>query len=284
MEQLIKGKPIATKIKEKTALEVEKLKKAGIHPKLAVVLVGDDKPSQIYVRKKKQAAEKAGIEFVMLEIEEKISQDELISKIIEIQKDDNICGLIVQLPLPEHLYTPAVLNAIDPKIDVDCLTDINLGKLVMKTNFMVPPTPGAVMTILKELGVDLPGKNATILGMGALVGKPLAIMLMNERCSVTVCNSATRDTAEKCLNADIIVSGVGKKDLVRGNMVSPRTIVIDTGICFENNQMYGDVNVEEIAQAGAFVTPTPSGVGPITVARLLWNTILCAKKIHNLKN
>ena len=148
----------------------------------------------------------------------------------------------------------------------------------MNTHHTTPPTPGAVITILEELAVELRGKNVTIIGTGALVGKPLAIILMNKGASVTTCNSKTKNIKEKCLAADIIVTGVGKKDLLRDDMVSAGAIVIDTGIAFENGKVYGDVNVAEVAEKAAFVTPTPGGVGPITVALLLWNTVLCAEK------
>lgn len=279
---LINGKEIAKKINDKTAKAVIGLKKQGITPKLAVVLVGADKPSQTYVRKKGKKAQKVGMDFDLYELPEDIKQEKLIKKIKEIQKDRALNGLIVQLPLPEHLYTTDVLNTIDHKIDIDCLTDVNLGKLVMKTNYMVPPTPGAVMSILHELNVDLVGKNVTIIGVGALVGKPLAIMMTNERASVTTCNSATRDTKEKCLNSDIVVTGVGKKDILRGDMVKKGAIIIDTGVSFEDGKMYGDVNVEEVLAKNTQVTPTPGGAGPITVARLLKNTVICCKKNNNL--
>lgn len=276
---LINGKQIAEKVNQRTAELVAILKKKNIIPKLAVILVGEDKPSQTYVRKKGESAKKTGFDFTLYELPKNIKQDELIKKIKKIQQDKKLTGLIVQLPLPEHLYATEVLNAIKPEIDVDCLTDVNLGKLVMKTNYIVPPTPGAVMSILHDLNVDLIGKNITIIGAGALVGKPLAIMMMNERASVTTCNSKTKDTKEKCLQADIIVTGVGKKDLLRGDMVKKDAIVIDTGVDFESGKMYGDVNVEEVLKKASFVTPTPGGVGPITVARLLLNTAICAEKL-----
>jgi methylenetetrahydrofolate dehydrogenase (NADP+) / methenyltetrahydrofolate cyclohydrolase len=279
MGNLIDGKLIAKKIREKTTARVAELKQKGITPKLAVVLVGDDKPSHTYVGKKGKAAEKCGMEFDLHGIESLIQTDDLIEKLIEIQTDKKLSGIIVQLPLPEHIDTNAVLNEIKPEFDVDCLTDINLGKIVMKTNFMVPPTPGAVMSILHDLGIkDLVGKNVTLIGAGPLVGKPLTIMMMNERASVTTCNSKTRDTKEKCLSADIIVTGVGKYNILRGDMVAEGVIVIDTGVDFSEGRMTGDVNVEEVKEKAAWVTPTPGGVGPITVARLLWNTILCAQK------
>lgn len=275
---LINGKAIADKILKKTAELIRRLNQQGVTSKLEVILVGNDKASATYVQKKSEAARKIGIDFELRELPDDIAQDELVNAIHAIQANANLSGLIVQLPLPEHLYTPEVLNAINPEIDVDCLTNENLGRLVMKTNFLVPPTPGAVMTILHELNVSVIGKNVTIIGVGALVGKPLAIMMMNERASVMTCNSATINMKEKCLNSDIIVTGVGKKNILRGDMVSVGTIVIDTGVDFVDGKMYGDVNVPEVSAKASHVTPTPGGVGPITVARLLWNTVLCANK------
>jgi methylenetetrahydrofolate dehydrogenase (NADP+) / methenyltetrahydrofolate cyclohydrolase len=273
---LINGKTIAKKINEKTAERVAELKEKGIDIKLAVVLVGDDAPSEKYVKRKGKKAEKVGIDFALHRFPADIKKEELVKNIKEIQKE-NLSGMIVQLPLPEPLYTDEVLNAIDPSIDVDCLTNENLGKLVMKTSKIAPPTPGAVMSVLKDLKINLVGKDVTIIGMGALVGKPLAIMMANKKASITTCNSSTKNIKEKCLKADIIVTGVGKKDILTADMVSKNTIVIDTGICFEDNKMYGDVDVEEVNKKASFVTPTPGGIGPITVARLLKNTVICAE-------
>ena len=271
------GKPIAESILATTAQEVELCKKEGIAPAMAVILVGEDKPSHTYVRKKKEAAERVGIDCTIYELPEHITQDELLATLQEIQSNPDLHGLIVQLPLPKHLDTNTLLNAIDPKKDIDCLTNVNLGKLVMKDELIIPPTPGAVMSVLESINIEPAGKNVTIIGVGALVGKPLAIILMNKRASVTTCNSATRDTKEKCLAADIIVTGVGKKDTLRGDMVKKDAIVIDTGVDFEDGKMYGDVHVQEIDEKGARVTPTPGGIGPITVVRLLYNTVACAK-------
>jgi len=277
MGQLIDGKAIAKKINDQTAARVTAFRQKGLTPKLAVVLVGEDPASRTYVRNKGKAAAQVGLEFALHEIDGSISTGALLEKVLEMQQDEALSGLIVQLPLPDHVDTDAILNVIDPKLDVDCLTDVNIGKLMMKTSTIVPPTPGAVMSILGELKVDVVGKNVTIIGVGPLVGKPLAIMLMNARASVTTCNSKTRDTKEKCLAADIIVTGVGKKDVLRGDMVRSGAIVIDTGVDFVDGKMCGDVNVAEVIAKADYVTPTPGGVGPITVARLLWNTIFCAE-------
>ena len=281
MGTLIDGKAIAEKIRASVALEVKKLKKKNIKPKLGVILVGNDKPSQTYVNKKQQAAEIAGIDFVLKKFPASVSKNKLVAEIKNIQKKEKLSGLIIQLPLPEKLYISEVINAVDSSIDVDCLTDTNIGKLVMRTNYIFPPTPFAVITILKELNFSLIGKNITIIGMGALVGKPLAIILANEGASVITCNSRTRDIKEKCLMADVIVTGVGKKDLLRGDMVKQGAIIIDTGIVFENGKMYGDANRAKVLPKSSYFTPTPGGVGPITVALLLQNTVLCAK--HNAK-
>ncbi|MFA7654166.1 MAG: bifunctional 5,10-methylenetetrahydrofolate dehydrogenase/5,10-methenyltetrahydrofolate cyclohydrolase [Candidatus Magasanikbacteria bacterium] len=280
MGQLIDGKLIAQKIETEVALQVADLKKQKITPTLAVILVGDDKPSQTYVRRKGEAAQRLGINFILEKFPTETTTEQLLKIIKKIQKTKNLSGLIVQLPLPKHIDTSTVLNAIDPKFDVDCLTNINIGQMVMNTNIVMPPTPGAVLAILENLKIDLIGKNITIIGMGPLVGKPLAILLMNARASVTTCNSRTKDTKAKCLTADVIITGVGKKDILRGDMVSPGAIVIDTGVEFVDGKMYGDVNVAEVLQKADWVTPTPGGVGPITVAKLLWNTVVCAENIN----
>lgn len=275
---LIDGKAIAKKINDQTAGRVAALQKKGLTPKLAVVLVGADPASQTYVKNKGRAAKQAGLEFALHEIDDAISTVDLRAKILELQQDKELSGIIVQLPLPKQIDVDAVLNAIDLDLDVDCLTDVNIGKLVMKTSAILPPTPGAVMSILAELKVNLIGKNVTIIGVGPLVGKPLAIMMINARASVTTCNSKTRDTKEKCLAADIIITGIGKKDTLRGDLVRAGAIVIDTGVDFVDGKMYGDVNVAEVSKKAAWVTPTPGGVGPITVAHLLANTVTLAEK------
>jgi len=273
---LIDGKAIAKTIHKKTAEKAKELKKQGISPKLAVVLIGDDRPSQLYVKKKMQAAERVGIEFELHNFPNDIYEDRILQKLRDIQEDSTLTGLIVQLPIPEHFY-PHVINAVRSELDVDCLTETNLGKLLMQTNTIVPPTPGAALAILESLKMDIQGKNITIVGTGVLVGKPLAVMLMNLGASVTTCNVHTTDVKEKCLQADILISAVGKKDLIRGDMVKSGAVVIDAGVDFENNQMFGDVNVEEVSEKASYLTPTPGGVGPLTVAQLLWNTVVCAE-------
>jgi methylenetetrahydrofolate dehydrogenase (NADP+)/methenyltetrahydrofolate cyclohydrolase len=245
--------------------------------------VGDDTASERYVMKKETAAKAIGLEFALHRLPKNISKLDLIHAIKELQSDTRLSGMIVQLPLPEPLYTSDVLSAVEPALDVDCLTDTNMGKLMMKTATLVPPTAGAVTAILDHMRVDTRGKKVTIIGTGALVGKPLAIMMMNAGATVTTCNSKTRDLPSECLSADIIVTGVGKKNLLTGNMLKENTIVIDTGIDFYKGKMYGDVDMSSVKKVTGYVTPTPGGVGPITVANLLLNTVICAERKNSKK-
>lgn len=282
MGKIIDGKKIAAKIENELIEQIQKLKEQNIVPKLCVIYVGNDAPSKTYIRRKQEAAERIGIDFKLFTFPSDILKTKLIGQIVSIQKIEKPSGLIVQLPLPGHLYTPEVLNAIDPKIDVDCLTDVNQGKLLMQTNFLEPPTPAAVMAILKETKVNPKGKVVTILGTGQLVGKPLSTMLTNAEATVIACNSKTKNIKQKCLEADIIVTAVGKCKLLTADMVKKGTIVIDTGIVFKEHKMYGDVDFESVKKKAKFITPTPGGVGPITVAILLYNTLICAKKIWKI--
>lgn len=281
MNYLIDGKQIASTVLAKVEAQTVVLKRHNIIPKLVVVLVGNDQPSHTYVRRKQMAAEKCGIAFQLELLPESISQTDLIDRLNLIQTDPALSGLIVQLPLPEQLYTPTVLNAIQPQFDVDCLTHVNLGRLMMKDAPWQPPTPAACLEIIKSLGMDVVGKNVILIGVGALVGKPLAVILMNARASVTTINRTTKDVVKKCLEADFIITGVGKADTVTGNMVKPGAVVIDAGVCFVNGVMRGDANVDEIV-THAYITPTPGGVGPITVAKLLANTITAAARQNHL--
>jgi methylenetetrahydrofolate dehydrogenase (NADP+)/methenyltetrahydrofolate cyclohydrolase len=276
MSTLIDGNALAETILEHVQKKVNTLKKSGVTPKLAVVLIGDDKPSKTYTKKKGQAARKVGIDFSLYTFDKKISAEEFQAAITDIQSDRSLSGLIIQLPMPDAFY-PRMINLIRPEIDIDCLTETNLGKLTMETHSIVPPTPGAVLSILESLDVDIPEKNVTIVGTGVLVGKPLATMMMNLGASVSTCNKFTKNTKEKCLEADILISAVGKKNLIRGDMVKPGAIVIDAGVDFEKNQMFGDINMEEVKKKAAYLTPTPGGVGPLTVARLLLNTVICSE-------
>ena len=276
---LIDGRQLAKEIRHATKEEVA-LISATKRPTLAVVLVGDDKPSHTYVRTKQRAAKKAGIGFSLTTLPQTATKEDIIESIASIQTDPDITGLICQLPLPHREWENDVINSILPEIDVDCLTDTNLGKLVTGTNTIVPPTPGAVMDILDSLSIDVRGKHVVIVGTGPLVGRPLAIMMMNAEATVVTCNEHTTHLKKLCKKADILVSAVGKKHLITKNMVKKGAIVIDAGVDFDNGRMFGDVDVDHVSKRASYVTPTPGGVGPLTVARLLKNTVILTKEEH----
>ncbi len=276
---LIDGKQLSEKILSSLRIEITKLKTHGIIPKLAIVHVGDHQPSKTYIRRKEEAARSIGIDFELHSYPADISKEAIIGYIKKIQKDTKLSGLIVQLPLPEPLDTADVLNAIDPELDVDCLTDTQMGKLVMNTHTIAPPTPGAVCEILDMLNIDVQGKHIVIVGAGALVGKPLSIMLLNKLATVTICNSHTKNIKSITKKADILVSAAGKKDLITKSHIKKGCVVIDTGIVFENKKMYGDVDFKKVSKKASYITPVPGGVGPITVALLLKNTVTQAKRL-----
>lgn len=278
MAILLYGQPIADSIHKTTAERVQRLKSLGVSPAMAVLLVGNDKPSETYVRKKGEAAERAGIAFRLHRLPSSANISAIIKKIGEIQEDKYLSGLIIQLPLPRPENTNAALAAIDPKKDIDCLTAENLGKLILNESFVEPPTPAAIMAITREYCPDIIGKNITIVGVGPLVGKPLSVMMMNARASVTTCNSKTANLADKCRSADILVSAVGKKRIINADMVKPGAVVIDAGVSFEGDKLYGDVDAKGIQAVARAVTPTPGGVGPVTIAMLLANVVACAEE------
>lgn len=275
--KIINGQKIANEIKTNTKIIVNVLKKEEVNVKLAVILVGNDKPSLLYIAKKGEAAKKVGIDYKVFKFSKNIKENDLIKKIKQIQTKENLSGMIVQLPLPQNLNTQKVLDAVDEKIDVDCLGTKNKNKLKNKNAIIFPPTPNAIMEILKSLEIDLKDKTITIVGAGALVGKPLALILKNTNAKkILICDKKTTNTKEKCLQADILISGVGKRNLIRGNMIKPEAIVIDAGSSYYKGKIYGDVNADEAIKKASHFTPTPGGVGPLTVASLLKNTAICA--------
>jgi len=280
---LIDGRKIAEKLNKKTFKLVNKLKEKGLYPKIAVILVGNLKPSQIYVAQKERLGRRLGFDFEVIKFKNKITTEELKNKIISLQQEKSLCGLIVQLPLPKKVDTFQVLNCLDYEIDIDCLSAFSLGRFYQGSRELEPPTAGAVMEILKSLKVKLPGKEVVIVGAGILVGKPLATILMQERATVTVCNRATKDLKNKCLKADIIITGVGVKKLVKVDMVKRGAIVIDAGFSFENGKVYGDAEVGSLDKKGVYITPTPGGVGPVTVSKLMHNAARAGERKLNKK-
>lgn len=282
MNQIVDGKKIANKIFARLQGEVSVLKQQGINPKLGVFLIGDDKPSHTYVKKKGEACKTIGVDFLLKKYEENVTEGELIEDIKKVQREDDLTGLIVQLPLPKHIDADRVIKNIKPEIDVDCLTENNLGKLIVGNYCIEPPTPGAILEVIKHHDIELKGKNVVLVGAGTLIGRPLANLLFHQKATVIVCNSATKNMRILTRKADILITGVGKNNLITGDMIKKGAVVIDAGVCFVEDKMYGDINFDEIKEKASLVTPTPGGVGPLTVAKLVENTVNCAKN-NNLK-
>lgn len=273
MGKLIDGNKIARKIEKELAKKTARLKNQGKRPKLAVVLVGQDKSSQKYVEKKQAAAHKIGILFSLKKFPDNITTQKLKEAILKIQKNQSISGLIVQLPLPKQIDKTVILNAVRPEIDVDCLNAKNQAKLKKGQKTFLPPTPGAILEILKYLKIKLKNKKVAVIGRGLLVGKPIANILRARGARVKVCSKETKNIKKVCLNSDIIISGAGKAHIVTKDMARKNSIVIDAGISFVGKKLFGDVDWKNVSKVARYTTPTPGGVGPITVASLLKNTV-----------
>ena len=276
--KILDGKAVSLKVKESVKVRADELKKFGIEPTLAVVLVGEDKASQTYVRAKEKACNEYGIKSVAHRLSENTTQNELLALINVLNLDDSIHGILVQLPLPKHIDTNVVLAAIDPRKDVDGFHAVNVGKLVSGLDGFVPCTPLGVMEILKEYGIDVAGLNAVVIGRSNIVGKPMANLLLNASATVTVTHSKTKNLKEICKNADLIVAAIGKPFFLKADMVKDGAIVVDVGINrLDDGRLVGDVDFENVAPKCSYITPVPGGVGPMTIAMLLNNTILAAQ-------
>lgn len=276
--KILDGKAVSLKVKESVKVRADELKKFGIEPTLAVVLVGEDKASQTYVRAKEKACNEYGIKSVAHRLSENTTQNELLALINVLNLDDSIHGILVQLPLPKHIDTNVVLAAIDPRKDVDGFHAVNVGKLVSGLDGFVPCTPLGVMEILKEYGIDVAGLNAVVIGRSNIVGKPMANLLLNASATVTVTHSKTKNLKEICKNADLIVAAIGKPFFLKADMVKDGAVVVDVGINrLDNGRLVGDVDFDEVAPKCSYITPVPGGVGPMTIAMLLNNTILAAQ-------
>lgn len=276
--KILDGKAVSLKVKESVKVRADELKKFGIEPTLAVVLVGEDKASQTYVRAKEKACNEYGIKSVAHRLSENTTQNELLALINVLNLDDSIHGILIQLPLPKHIDTNVVLAAIDPRKDVDGFHAVNVGKLVSGLDGFVPCTPLGVMEILKEYGIDVAGLNAVVIGRSNIVGKPMANLLLNASATVTVTHSKTKNLKEICKNADLIVAAIGKPFFLKADMVKDGAVVVDVGINrLDDGRLVGDVDFDEVAPKCSYITPVPGGVGPMTIAMLLNNTILAAQ-------
>lgn len=276
--KILDGKDVSLKVKENVKVRADELKKFGVEPTLAVVLVGEDKASQTYVRAKEKACNEYGIKSVAHRLSENTTQNELLALINVLNLDDSIHGILVQLPLPKHIDTNVVLAAIDPRKDVDGFHAVNVGKLVSGLDGFVPCTPLGVMEILKEYGIEIAGLNAVVIGRSNIVGRPMANLLLNASATVTVTHSKTKNLKEICKNADLIVAAIGKPFFLKADMVKDGAVVVDVGINrLDDGRLVGDVDFENVAPKCSYITPVPGGVGPMTIAMLLNNTILAAQ-------
>lgn len=271
---ILDGKLVSKKIQEEIKKEVSALSKK---PCLLVILVGDDQASQIYVSSKEKACKRVGMESKTIVLEENISQKELIKIIQKANEDKNINGILVQLPLPNHMNTKAVVGAIDPIKDVDGLHAVNQGKIMLGESGIVPCTPKGVIRLLDEYHVDLTGKNAIVIGRSILVGAPLAQLLLHKNATVTIAHSKTKNLKELCANMDVIISAVGKPKMVTEDMVKEGAVIVDVGINRVLGTLVGDVDYLSVAPKTSRITPVPGGVGPMTIACLLENVLECYK-------
>ena len=273
------GRVISKEIKEKIRKEAEALRGQGVVPGLAAVLVGENPASVIYVRNKRKACEESGIYSEGHYLSQSVSQDELLDLIERLNKDPKIHGILVQLPLPKHLSADLILSSLSPFKDVDGLHPYNIGKLMMGDPVFVPCTPAGVMAMLDYHAIPVDGKTAVVVGRSNLVGKPVALLLMQRNATVTVCHSRTQNLPEVCRRADILVAAIGKARFVTGEMVKEGAAVIDVGINrLADGSLVGDVDYEAVAKRAGWITPVPGGVGPMTIAMLLQNTLLSAKR------
>ena len=271
---IMDGKETSKELKEEIKQQVKGLPSK---PKLLVILVGDDPASKVYVASKEKASRNCGIDAQTIVLDENVSQKEIIDCIEKANKDKSINAILVQLPLPDHINTKAVIEAIDPLKDVDGLTSLNQGKLFLGLNGIVPCTPKGIMHLFEKYNVDLTGKNAIVIGRSLLVGKPLSMLMLAKNATVTIAHSKTKNLKELCLGMDVIVSAVGKPKMITADMVKEGAIVIDVGINRVHNTLVGDVDYLSVCDKCARITPVPGGVGPMTIACLLENVVECYK-------
>lgn len=278
---ILDGKEISKKVKAKVK---EDIITNNYKPCLLVVLVGNNPASHVYVSSKEKACKNAGIDTQTIMFPENTSQKELIDVITKANSDKNIHAILVQLPLPSHMNTKEVINTIKPEKDVDGLTAINQGKLMLDSSGIIPCTPKGIMTLLKEYNIDLTGKNVIVIGRSNLVGKPTAMLMLKQNATVTIAHSKTKNLNDICLKSDVIISAVGKPKLITEGMVKEGSIIIDVGINRVYDRIVGDVDFANVSKIASRITPVPGGVGPMTIASLLENVVECYKLQKNIKD
>lgn len=281
--KIIDGRKISEKIKAQIRDEIDReyISKKRAVPTLAVVIVGNNPASEIYVKSKQRASAEVGIGSVVVRLSEECSEGDVVREIEKLNRDTLVNAILVQLPLPTHINSRNVINSIAPQKDVDALCDINIGRLVSRTNIIAPCTSAGIMELLKSEGILIESQNVVVLGRSLLVGRPTEIMLSNENATTTICHSRTREIEKVTRRADILISAIGKPNFVKRNMVKKGCVVIDVGINRTNGRLCGDVDFEDVKSKVSFITPVPGGVGPMTIALLLKNTITLAKNNSN---
>ena len=280
MAELIDGKLVSAKTREKIAVEVADFKREfNITPGLAVIIVGENPASLVYVRNKHKACVEAGMNSIEIKMPESTTEDELLAKISELNSDANVHGILVQLPLPKHIDETRVLNSISPEKDVDAFHPVNVGKIMIGNYNLLPCTPAGVMDLLDYYGVELSGKRAVVIGRSNIVGKPMALLLLERNATVSVCHSRTKDISEYTRAADVIVVAVGRPNFLKADMIKPGAVVIDVGINrLDNGKLCGDVDFTQVKEVASLITPVPGGVGPMTITTLLKNTLSAARE------
>ena len=279
MEKIIDGKLVSRSVRDQIAAEVTKYKEErGVTPGLAVILVGENPASQVYVRNKHKACLEVGINSIQIELPESTSEDELLKKIDELNSDKAVNGILVQLPLPKHISEQRVIERISPLKDVDAFHPENVGRIMIGNYTFLPCTPAGIVELLDFYKVDLTGKRCTVIGRSNIVGKPMAMLLLERNATVTVCHSRTKELSEITRGADVIVVAIGKAEFLTADMVKEGAVVIDVGINrLPDGKLVGDVKFDEVSAKASMITPVPGGVGPMTITMLLKNTLAAAK-------
>ncbi len=280
MAQIIDGKAVSAAVKEEVAAEAAQLKEEhGLKVGLAVVIVGNDPASKVYVNNKKKACEAVGFKSFEYALDENTTQEQLLDLVNVLNRDETVNGILVQLPLPKHIDEKAIINAISPDKDVDAFHPVNVGKIMIGEYSFLPCTPAGVMRLIESTGVDITGKQCVVIGRSNIVGKPQAMLLLQKNGTVTVCHSKTKNLKEICLSADILVVAIGRAKFVTGDMIKEGSVVIDVGMDRdENGKLCGDVDFESAEKKAGYITPVPGGVGPMTIAMLMKNTLTAAKQ------
>ncbi|GIP48485.1 Bifunctional protein FolD protein [compost metagenome] len=280
---IINGKQISEEIRKDLREEVEQLAKQGFKPGLAVVLVGEDPASQVYVRNKEKACHELGYYSEVHRLSAETSQEELLALVDKLNRQSNIHGILVQLPLPKHIDEKAVIDAISAEKDVDGFHPVNVGNLMIGDDSLLPCTPAGVIELIKRAGVDIAGKHAVVIGRSNIVGKPVSLLLQRENATVTMCHSRTANMKELTQLADILVVAIGRANFVDASYVKPGAVVIDVGMNrLENGKLAGDVDFESVKEVSGPITPVPGGVGPMTITMLMQNTLIAAKRLQGL--